>query len=150
MFNWVKVNFAGRSDCSTIRLGLFLNCSYFKKVSDRSFFKSSFSRRSSITSSVVASRWVSPLKRFFPPSSLPLLHLYYRLGLIPSRWHMVAILSSPFNPSSTILIFSSDVNLRRVFRLISRNTASRPFFLFSVVLNSNQGLVKHKNVSLNF
>jgi hypothetical protein len=38
--------------------------------------------------------------------------------------HGGGMLSSPLNPSSTILIFSSDVNLRRVFRLISRTTAS--------------------------
>jgi hypothetical protein len=51
--------------------------------------------------------------------------------------HGGGMLSSPLNPSSTILIFSSDVNLRRVFRLISRTTASGPLFFFSFIVNSN-------------
>jgi len=43
---------------------------------------------------------------------------------MPSRRHSSAMVSSPRRPSRTIRIFSSEENLRRVLRLISRTTFS--------------------------
>ena len=53
---------------------------------------------------------------------------YNRRDFVHSFFQYPAMDSSPRRPSSMILIFSSAVNLRRVFRFISRTTFSGPFF----------------------
>jgi hypothetical protein len=57
-----------------------------------------------------------------PASRNSLLQRKYRFGASPSFPHSVAMLSSPRKPSSTIRIFSSTENRRRVFRRISWTT----------------------------
>ena len=51
--------------------------------------------------------------------------------LVVFNKNRLATVSSPFKPSKTIRIFSSALNLRRVFRLISRTTFSGSLFLLN-------------------
>ena len=82
---------------------LFLSSRRSSVCSATTPFRSRASRRSSLTSSVVAAHAVSPASRFFPASMKSLDHLSQTPGEIPSRRQSSAMLSSPRRPSRRIL-----------------------------------------------
>ncbi len=68
------------------------------------------------------------------------------LAIKTGRKHSSAMVSSPRSPSKTIPIFSSDENLRRVLRLISRTTFSGSLCDFMV---HSFGILSLPEVSIN-
>ena len=115
---------------------LFFRFSFSKYSSATACFRSSFFFFKSTTSSLVASRMMSPLSRRLPASKKSLLHLKYEFWWMSYFRQIAAMLSSPRNPSKTILIFSSAENTRLVRRLIYFTTAVAEgfFFLFDSIM----------------
>lgn len=77
-----------------------------------------------LTFSELASRIVSPARRFLPASRNSLDQAEYWLWAMPSWRHRSAMLDSPRRPARTIRIFSSADYRRRVWRLMSLTTRS--------------------------
>ena len=82
------------------------------------------SARNLLTSSLLASRAVSPASRFLPASRKSFDQRFYRFWLMSSLRHSSAMLSSQRRPAITIRIFSSAEYWRRVARRISRTACS--------------------------